>query len=256
MDNYIYSYDLIYDLRDKCKEKPECFELQLQYNHSNLSWRKRNNFVIDNTKKRIVPIVNKLSDSNYDKLSNQLFEEINDENAEEVMRIVYMKSILETSYKDLYTRLIRDILSKNKNYIKYLEDLCNKILDDLDKDDMYTEDMDDYEINKIKDRLFGNITYVAELYNKHVFNFKYITYRINILLNSKMTNERVESLCIFMNNLVENIDKNTKEKYKGILEEQYNNKALLSRVRFKCLDVIDNIKKMENRTISDRMREK
>ena len=52
MDNYIYSYDLIYDLRDKCKEKPECFELQLQYNHSNLSWRKRNNFVIDNTRKR------------------------------------------------------------------------------------------------------------------------------------------------------------------------------------------------------------
>ena len=122
------------------------------------------------------------------------------------------------------------------------EDLCNKILDDLDSDNIYTEDMDDYAINKIKDKLFGNITYVAELYNKRVFNFEYISYRINILLRSKMTDERVESLCIFMNNLIENIDKNTKEKYKRILDRQYNNKKLLSRVRFKCLDVIDNIK--------------
>ena len=121
---------------------------------------------------------------------------------------------------------------------------------------MYTEEMDDYEINKIKDKLFGNITYVAELYNKRVFNFEYINYRINILLKSKVTNERVESLCIFMNNLVDNIDKNTKEKYKNILNNFYENKELLSRVRFKCLDVIDNIKKMENRTISDRLKEK
>ena len=43
------------------------------------------------------------------------------------------------------------------------------------------------------------------------------------MMNVIITNERVESLCIFMNNLVENIDKNTKEKYKSILDEQHNN---------------------------------
>lgn len=142
-------------------------------------------------------------------------------------------------------------LAKESPFKKDLTEYCKEVLGEFshDKsfDDIPKEDRDDY-IYKYKKRLFGNLKFIAELYNKGLLSTGVAFYVVGVLTGRvagyKFNDFTIEGSCTFLSKLGGRLDK--KIKIEELRKNNENEKAdKLKEVQDKFEEVINTLKSFQ-----------
>lgn len=261
------------------KKKPR----QQKYHINKEDWEQIRNFKTTQLKKNqdgmeakmdLLRInLNKLTKNNYDVISNEIFNFINNIIDKEKDNEKTYKTLLEIGYSifeigclnvfwsALYAELFRDLI---KNF-KIMEKVCHENLDKFikvfDKIDCVKLSNDNYNefcnCNKKNEGRRGMSSYFVNLMIKEIIPKSYIYNVIRDLLdkiNSNSsdeefidTNEEImENISIILTKGKEELKKEEKE-WEGIVRtiefysEQNGEKGISKKLQFKCLDIIDEL---------------
>jgi hypothetical protein len=208
----------------------------------------------EDVEKQAKILLNKVTPDNVKKLRDKIKDVLmsckTHEDRHKFIKVFFKKATHEDKYCSLYVNLIRHIgakemeninegmdgdltmepdtpgtskskkkskLAKESPFKKDLTDYCKEVLDEFshDKsfDDIPTEDRDDY-IYKYKKRLFGNLKFIAELYNKNLLSVRIAFYVLEILTGMregyKFNDFTVEGACTFLTRVGAKMDKKIK----------------------------------------------
>jgi translation initiation factor 4G len=224
-------------------------------------------------------ILNRISPKNYTKLAKALLAlPINNENRlRSSMSILFNKAITEELYTGIYAPLCKDLCNvkvpssaeSNKN-VEFRTLLLDKVKNELEAD--YIKDIEinalyqvelcvdegkkrliskiiEENLFKAKQKTFGNMRFIGELYKLDVIREDEVLYFIGLLLKKDNDEVNIESLCALLNIAGKKIDKPNNvatvvllfEKFHNIIEKRI---CVTPRIRFMVKDVIDLRKNM------------
>lgn len=226
-------------------------------------------------------ILNRISPKNYAKLAEALLAlPINNENRlRSSMNILFDKAITEELYTGIYAQLCKDLCNvnvkvpssaePNKN-VEFRSLLLDKVRNELEADyikgielnalyqvELCVDEEKKRLISKIieenlikaKQKTFGNMRFIGELYKLDVIREDEILYFIGLLLKKDNDEVNIERLCTLLKIAGKKIDKPNNvatvvllfEKFQNIIEKRI---CVTPRIRFMVKDVIDLRKNM------------
>ena len=211
----------------------------------------------------ITPILNKVTNENYDKLIpklNELVElKVNKDCKTRIhsllMSLLLKKVLSEGFFCSVYANLLKDLYDKIEiDYIEYLDNLLvdlNNINNKTLTKDYNTKNYDVFcEQLKDKDNYVNLFIFIGELYSKKMIEYilikKYLYTLFDTILKCNIENSltlEINALSI-KNLLLKCHDKNFYQIVYPKFEEMKNNKQYKSKFRFILMDIIDNYNNM------------
>ena len=228
---------------DKCnfKYKPKCI-----FKPSVNGW-KSSKYIQDSTDEIIIKevrdLLNKITDKTTEKIGLKLEEVIiNIENEillKDAVHVFYDKIISESVFAPLYAQLCKNIASKLPMFRKIILNFCQET---FEKDDMVVpiELTDKILIeewkNKEKNKILGNVCFIAELFKIKMVTENIIDNCIGKLLN---TNEKnIEQLCHLLKNIGSSLNISKIDNYFKSLQELISSTTFSNRIKFMIQDII------------------
>lgn len=211
--------------------------------------------VIDQFKETINSNLNKISEKNFEIIKNNIIKLIDSENNEYrdiLLELIFVKSISESQFSNIYVKLIKEF---NKIYGESFKKMLFKKINNF-----YNENINsnlniknvDYnklcEINKLKLKLIGIFIFISEFYKQNIIKLNIITKYVSILLENIYTNDNHEKYIECFTELIKKIGKKIETENKEYFESEIiskiekiitNKEKYNSRCRFKLLDLID-----------------
>lgn len=261
------------------KKKPR----QHKYNINKEDWEQIRNFKTTQLKKNQDGIeakmdllrinLNKLTKNNYDVISNEIFNFINniidkekdtDKTYNTLLEIghsIFEIGCLNVFWSSLYADLFRDLISNFKIMEKICHDNLNKFLKIFEKIDCVKLSNDNYSefcnCNKKNENRRGMSSYFVNLMIKGIITKDYIFKVVSNLLDKINSNSSDKEFVSINEEIMENISiilvkgKDELKKYdkdwEGIIRtiefysEQNNESGISKKLQFKCLDIIDEL---------------
>ena len=217
-------------------------------------------------------VLNKMTPENFESCIGEM-KKMNlksEVNLNSLVDQVFAKAIREESYSKLYSKLVSQFSGLNangKNFRCILLNKCQKMFitpletqmeevkqfwtDKINAEQnertksMYEESVEE-KLNQVKDKYFGNMRFLSELYLQNEIPAKLIVQIIDTLLNKEKDCTSLEAACQMLTVVGQSVEaKNPKEMDGFILkiEQLSQMKELGMKMRFKLKDVID----MKNR---------
>lgn len=191
--------------------------------------------------KTIKGVMNKISVSNFEVLSYQLYTlEIKTERCvKELIDIIFNKSVYEQNFSNIYANLCyklskRDFQTENDifNFRNELINQCQKVFESKDEE---------------KPLMLGNINFIGELYNKELIPESIIFNCINIFFDNieklKDIENNIECLCKLITTIGKKLDYHKNIEMLKICFDNFEtlsiDKSIKPRYRFMMKDVID-----------------
>ena len=227
---------------------------------------------IETLKRNIKKTLNKLTPENFDSCLKEIlsYELSSEEELTILTDKIFDKAILEESYSKIYSKFSAKLnqnnggnsvfkallLSKCKTtFMKPLTDQMEnvrsewmtKIRDESDErmKNLYTSDIEE-QVLKAKDKYFGNIRFISELYLQNLLSGEVMIYCIEESLNHGKDENCLEAVC----KLLEVCGKTLEESYGDRIKTSLDKISVLStskdldtKIRFKLKDILD----MKNR---------
>ena len=169
---------------------------------------------------KVNSILNKLSISNFDKLSSELLriEILSDDLLESIVKSIFNKAIMEPHFGEIYSKLCLCFGNFNIQFKRFLLNMCQN------------------EFEK-RNRMTGNIVFIGQLFKTQMISEQIIHSCLDKLIDDP-TGENIECICKLLEiaggRMRENLDENFK-RLKSISE----NKIIIdSRSRFMSKDLI------------------
>ena len=170
---------------------------------------------------KVNSILNKLSISNFDKLSSELLriEILSDDLLESIVKSIFNKAIMEPHFGEIYSKLCLCFGNFNIQFKRFLLNMCQN------------------EFEK-RNRMTGNIVFIGQLFKTQMISEQIIHSCLDKLIDDP-TGENIECICKLLEiaggRMRENLDENFK-RWKSISE----NKIIIdSRRRFMIKDLIE-----------------
>lgn len=170
---------------------------------------------------KVNSILNKLSISNFDKLSSELLkiEILSDDLLESIVKSIFNKAIMEPHFGEIYSKLCLCFGNFNIQFKRFLLNMCQN------------------EFEK-RNRMTGNIVFIGQLFKTQMISEQIIHSCLDKLIDDP-TDDNIECICKLLeitgSRMRENLDENFK-KLKYISE----NKIMIdSRRRFMIKDLIE-----------------
>jgi hypothetical protein len=208
----------------------------------------------DMVMKEIRGMLNKLTLTNFDKLSDDLvYLEITDpEELRGIVSIIFDKSLEETHFCNMYARLcnkIKDMLPKfpepdesdpppgkekaPKKELTFKRCLLNKCQQEFERADRYEDLQDPNETEaqhaaksrKVRMRMLGNIKFIGELFAQNILNEKIMHECVTRLLGSN-DEDTIECLCKLMATIGKLLDHEKAKHYMDYYFEQVRSLSL------------------------------
>eukprot|EP00834_Sanchytrium_tribonematis_P003370 NODE_128_length_17019_cov_0.764480.p1 type:complete len:930 gc:universal NODE_128_length_17019_cov_0.764480:9526-12315(+) len=227
---------------------------------------------------KLTGLFNKLTKENYDGVSSQICdsicENVSDEKIGCFVNIIFQKAIIEQHFVQIYADCCKSLFDKlsqkdqklSKKLFEKLAQTCQsnfesrpkwselqKKIEDAGK--TQGQDISEEEMNVIymKKRALGNIQFVGALFSvgiisgKIIFTILIISMKDNIEDDIELAISLINSCGVYMESFVQsNLDKDFRVRYSqifGRLKDVSQNKAISSRVRFMCMDILDQKRK-------------
>jgi len=214
--------------------------------------RKRFMSDIEKIKKKINGNLNMYSKLNFEKTTDNILKlKINSEE-----QIIYLINAIIEKYRldhtsDVWNFLLNKILFSNINKWNFnnkynaerILDIIQIEFDNIIKN--YQEDLEDYFINnieefyRIKNKNYGLMKIIAELFNYNLIDKDIITYILEKLTLDVNKNYKLELGIVLVKNLFKYISLSEKNKFIDYFKIYLNNKSLNKKVKFMILDFLD-----------------
>jgi hypothetical protein len=182
------------------------------------AWDPKKEITTENEKilKKINGTLNKLSELNFNKLSEKINEMLTISHLEQsVVDLIYTKCINEPNYIELYTRLIKCL-----NYTKLIimkcqyefkkesnwncKETCKLIELSTNEIDSSQDEQYNFRKNKLKKQVIGNLNLIVSLYKFDLFSTNIIEFILNSLVEKSNESDNdyiIEMLCYLLKNL-------------------------------------------------------
>ena len=227
----IYSRDIVLSfITDPVIPPNSTFQFDIGYDKKNNrnDWKKRetrprpvlergkdawkaNHLIMDKSKVNEIStnmkkMLNKISDKNYEKISEQIIDfEINNDPfcLNSIVKEIFEKAILEPSFSKIYASICLKLIKKyenfeNINFKRLLIAHCQNFFSDRDLNNLEEYD----EIIK-KKKLIGNSLFIGELCNLDVLSIDLIVNKcIYDLINVDQNNKNMEMNMEIINNIL------------------------------------------------------
>ena len=223
------------------------------------NWRKAKPSLIakdiseeDKIKNNITCLLNKLSPTNFDKIS----EKINiilcqNELLEHTVNEIFLKAVYQPIYCPFYVKLLLIFCEKNYDIDSIISDMCEKftnIINNSKNKENINETYDEFcKSNKIKQFKLGYSQFIGELYNNKLIVFEFIEIFIEELIQNIFTlydidqqdlniENNIIAVCKIINTCYENNKDivNDKEKFDKIY-----NLNISKKLKFKIQDILE-----------------
>lgn len=214
-------------------------------------------------------VFNKMTPENFDTCVREI-EKLNvggsEENLVSFVDQVFAKAIQEESYCKLYSRLARKfvkVTANGKNFKSLLLNKCQQIfkkpldtiveeVKQLWKDKiasepnermkvMYEESVDEH-VNKAKDKYFGNIRFISEMYIQGELTENIIIHILRTLLAKVTDTVCLELACkmlMLVGKILDSSNSKQMDEFINQCEQLSVSKELAMKIRFKFKDVLD-----------------
>lgn len=198
-------------------------------------------------------LLNKISESNLDKITSDLkmVKITTSEEFNMYVSLIIEKAIVEPTYGKIYAKLCQGLMmcvvEINNVKIKFIDLLLFKTKTTFEELLSYTEVSDP----RHKNRIWGAITFLAELYKSNILNNKIIHICLTSLVQNITRPATIESLLIFIKTLGKDFfvrearHGNNTEKYFIKIEESLDNEKISKRYKFTLRDILDLKKEWE-----------
>lgn len=203
----------------------------------------------EETLKKVKSILNKISSKNFESLSNDMYSlEFNSVCLlKNVIGVVFEKSVYEPSFGDIYASLCLKLSQKDylieETTFNFRHELVNQCQMEFEK----SKKKCDNELSNNRSKIFGNITFIGELYIKELLPKHVIFGCINIFFkkikNNENKDENIECLCKLLTTIGSKIDIHSN---KEAVESCFSNITSISvdktnspRYRFMVKDILD-----------------
>eukprot|EP01022_Parablepharisma_sp_SALTPOND_P023121 TRINITY_DN47_c0_g4_i1.p9 TRINITY_DN47_c0_g4~~TRINITY_DN47_c0_g4_i1.p9 ORF type:complete len:487 (+),score=92.28 TRINITY_DN47_c0_g4_i1:25851-27311(+) len=150
-------------------------------------------------------LLNKLSKANFDRICDSLLNSFSysQEILQELSKLLFSKCVKEPSFIELYMELVDKLIGKFKpltkteeglNFKKVFLNLCQSKLDNPENDLLFRAALeDDYDtVLSKKERLFGNVRLISELFNRGLAPDNFVKKCLDKLLQKAME-ENIEN---------------------------------------------------------------
>lgn len=253
-----------------------------KYNINKEEWEQIRNFKTTQLKKNQDGIeskidmlrinLNKLTKSNYDTISNEIFNFINniidkgkdkEKTYEILMKIghsIFEIGCLNVFWSSLYAKLFRDLIKQFDIMEKICRENLNSFLKIFDEIECVVLNNNNYsefcDCNKNNEHRRGMSSFFINLMINEIITKEYIYNVVNNLLDKISSNSTDETFISINEEIIENIFiiltsgkeqlKGTKE-WEGIIRtisfysERTEDIAISKKIQFKCLDIIDEL---------------
>jgi translation initiation factor 4G len=283
----VYTRDYIISLKDENNlELPEITKLfstlsieanknrssRSKKSFNNDTWRRKKPKIsaleykddTDKISKKINVNLNKLSDSNFDAISNNIVELISEHSFLIIfLDAVFNKAIEQPTYCKVYIKLCKLICGLEINKDDFLESIlikkCNEMINNFNENTSSIADVKDYDnfCKDTKNKLtkIGSVRFIGELYNINMINTEAICLLVNSFIqqfkNENFKTDLLDLLSDSISQLLYTIwDKLSTEKadlFENIITDIRKfskNKSYPPKIRFKMMDIGDKYKKM------------
>ena len=253
-----------------------------KYNLKKEDWEQIRNFKTTNLKKNHEGVeaqidllrinLNKLTKANYETISNEIFNFINNiidkekdsnETYKSLMRIgdsIFEVGCLNVFWSELYAKLFKDLIDQFDIMKKICHDNLTKFTKIFDEIECITLDGNNYnefcQCNKKNANRRGMSSFFINLMNKEIVTKEYIYNVISNLLDKinmnssnkekiNINEEIIENIYILITSGKESLS-GTKE-WDGIIRtiefysEKQSESGISKKIQFKCLDIIDEL---------------
>lgn len=237
--------------------------------------------------KQALSILNKLTLEKFDRLSDQLVNLLvsDKELLEDFVAAIFAKAIDEAFFSSIYAKLCKKIIAESelKEFRKILLNKCQenfeaatraeaeakikdkekKVRSEKEKEEELkglTEEErlkkreeeleEEYQRNKVKRHMLGNIQFIAELFKEEMVNVKIFTHCVNELMPDKTADEEnMECLCKLLDTAGGKFEKlmgkkgeegrNTLDVTFQLMHDISRRKDVSARIRFAIKDILD-----------------
>lgn len=234
----VYEMDFFFSFRDIVTEKLDNYDYIIKICNHNCNKNKRKVYSWQETdpiEKSLKNILNKLSDTNFEQIFNdiqRLFKVLSLEtfqydnvDKQKIYEIQYYichtlisRAIIDTKYLNLYAKLCKKIISFDKGN---LHDIIIKVCENL----FYCEIK-----NPSSSYLFK---FLALLYKEDILSKNIIIY----ILNTLYTLDFYDKLC----DIISILDRNNFKFHFNQMVKLSQNKLLSNKIRFKIMDILEEI---------------
>lgn len=233
-----------------------------------VQWRKEKEIgnqlnELDLFKEKLNSNLNKISNSNFEIIKNNIENLINTNNKSleyqnACLEIIFDKSINESNFGKLYSRVCDFIIEiYGENFRNLIIDKCNdfyknNIVRVFNSEQFKNVNYEELcNLNKEKSKLIGSFIFMGGLYNNSIINYDFIINYFNILIDSLFdkSNENdyekyIECLVNFTENIGKKMEEELGEDFKTVvldklLEIKNNRSKFKPRSRFLIMDLID-----------------
>lgn len=201
-------------------------------------YRKNINF-LEETKLKLISLLNKLSEKNFDLIVNKIIK-LNIQNEkylETLTNVVYEKCISEKTFIKLYVNVAKKIMNKwasfDDNKISFIQILIGKC---------HTCYIQWNNVNDNNKRnIINNFCLIGELFNSNIISYKIISECIYELLNCDQQNKNwgLELLCNLLIIVGKNYEKVNYHDLNKCLNKLQNENNISSKIKFLIMDVLD-----------------
>ena len=205
-------------------------------------------------------LLNKLSDSNFDKLASEIINlEIDkEEHLKTLVNFIFQKSISESRFAPIYANLCRELSphyitvtdnDTNKTQQIYFRELlinkCQQMFMEGISMDKEIEDTEDKTIFKFKEHIIGCMIFIGELFNHTLLTIKiihscFVHLFVSVNLNKAYS---IECLCTVTRTVGTKFGKEApkilKEFLNKFIELKDGNDKLSMREKFALMDILD-----------------
>jgi hypothetical protein len=204
--------------------------------------------------------LNKISVSNFDIIQDNIIkilkENIGEEYQESCLNILFDKSVNESNFGILYSRLCEGIINiYGEGFRKTIKNRCDLFYNEnivkifIKQDDISYDEL--CRINKEKSKLIGSFVFMGGLYINSIIEYDFIIKYFNILIdalsddtNSEHYEKYIECLVNFISSIGETMEKELGENFNIIIldkinEIRNNRSRFKPRSRFLIMDLLD-----------------
>lgn len=204
--------------------------------------------------------LNKISNSNYAIIQSNILDLLKENNEKQYqdscLNILFQKSINESNFGILYSRLCEGIISiYGEEFRKTIKDKCDIFYNEnivkvfIKHDDISYDEL--CRINKEKSKLIGSFVFMGGLYINSIIEYDFIIKYFNILIdalsddnNLEHYEKYIECLVNFMSNIGQKMERELGENFQliildKILEIKNNRSKFKPRSRFLLMDMLD-----------------
>jgi hypothetical protein len=214
---------------------------------------------------KAIKLLNKISQSNYDKLKYELFEYIeiiNDkDDIYKFTQTIFKIASSNMFYSVLFSKLYTELISKNREFYKIAHEHFDTYLNDLNKIEYVSPSVnyDEYCVyTKNMDKMKSLLTFFINLMKSNNFNIdniidlcvillKRILQTINTSVNKEQNEEFINCIYIIIKECSDFLSfhyylETIHELLNEILTIVKENKTISSKIKFKCEDILEMLK--------------